>query len=123
MDNNPATLGQTQVPPRTTVTQAGEKTLYTRIYPPIRAGLCDACGVMDKNQPATMQYKLCPHYRGIEAECMYCDKSRNQEEVIRMSELRVFDHPFQKDQFGRPALAMYCDSFECRNKFDQEFRK
>lgn len=121
--NNQPTLGQEQVIPRQTVKKDGVSTQYSRVYPHIRGGLCDACGVIDNNLPATEQYKLCPHYRGLQAECMYCDRSKSPQEVIRISDLYVFDHPYQKDQQGRPALAMVCDSFPCRNQFDAEFRK
>ncbi len=120
--SNPAAAGQT-VPLRETEKKGGVMGLYTRIDPRIYGGICEKCGVLDKNQESEYQYKLCEHYRGLNLECSYCDPTKDQREVTRISQLYVYDHPFKKDQYGRPVLGVVCDSFTCQNAFNIEFGK
>lgn len=108
---------------RETVRKGGQMGFTTRIYPAVYGGLCEACGVVDKNQDSSYQYKLCEHYRGLSLECNYCEPTKDQNEVARISKLYVFDHPFQKDSSGRPALGVVCDSFNCQNAFNLEYGK
>lgn len=122
MENNPNVVVQ-PAPIRETEKKGGVSTLYTRIYPNVTGGLCEKCGVMDKNQPSEYQYKLCEHYRGLSLDCSYCDPTKDQKEVTRISKLYVYDHPFKKDSYGRPVLGVVCDSFTCQNQFNIEFGK
>ena len=120
--NNATTVGNMAQPPRETERRGGKSVPYTRMYPLIKAGQCDACGTLDKDQPAVYQYKLCPHYRGMgEIECSYCDPSKDPQEVMRYSVMKVHDHPYDKDSYGRPKLVVVCDSYECSNKHENRF--
>lgn len=92
----------------------------TRVYPKVRGGICDKCGVLDPNADSQDQYKLCEHFRGLSLECNYCDPTKDQREVTRISVLYVYDHATQRDELGRPALAVVCDSFTCTSKFNAE---
>lgn len=120
--NNPTASGSSVTLPRETVRKGGKMGFVTRVYPRVVGGICERCGVLDKNRDSEDQYKLCEHYRGLTLECNYCDASKDQREVTRISELYVYDHPTQKDAQGRPALAVVCDSFTCRSRFDADFR-
>ena len=120
---NPNTPVQNVGIPRTTVRQEGRMGHRTRVYPRVKGGICDWCGVLDPNQDSQDQYKLCPHYRGLTLECNYCDPTKDQREVTRMSDLYVYDHPTQRGADGLPALAVVCDSFSCTDRFNKEFGK
>lgn len=114
---NPTTMSQPHMPPRETERQGDLTVPYTRIYPQVRGGQCEYCGVLDNTLPATEQYKLCPHYRNMGAiRCSYCDASRDPNEVMRMAVMNVHDHPYEKDAYGRPKLVVVCDRYECSNK-------
>ncbi len=119
---NPNTPVQNVGTPRTTVRHEGVMGHVTRRYPKVHGGICDWCGVLDNNRDSQDQYKLCPHYRGMSLECNFCDVTKDQREVTRISELYVYDHPTQKGPDGLPALAVVCDSFTCRSAFNQIFR-
>lgn len=122
MPNNPTAPGSTVTPPRETVRQGGGGATYTsRIYPRVYGGICEKCGILDKNVDSIHQYKLCEHYRGMSLECNYCDSTKDQNEVTRISSLKVYDHPYKKDSYNRPALGVVCDSFTCTNAFRMEF--
>lgn len=120
--DNPTATGQS-VSNRQTARQGGTMGFYTRVYPRIYGGQCEKCGVLDKNQPAEYQYKLCEHYRGLAIECNYCDATKDQKEVTRISDLYVYDHPSMRDSKGEPMLAAVCNSFTCQNAFNIEYRK
>lgn len=120
---NPNATVQPVSPPRETVRKGGVMGHTTRIYPKIYGGICEKCGVLDKNMDSEYQYKLCEHYRGLSIECNYCDPTKDQKEVTRISQLYVYDHPYNKDSFGRPALGVVCDSFTCQNQFNIEYGK
>lgn len=119
MDNSNATVQN--VSNRETVRKGNVMGFTTRVYPKIYGGICEKCGVLDKNQGSEYQYKLCEHYRGLSLECNYCDPTKDQKEVTRISQLYVYDHPFQKDSQGNPALAVVCDSFTCQDQFNKEY--
>jgi len=135
MDKNPTAVSEkAQIPKEEPVVQAppapaprelekkeGTRTYYTRIYPRVNGGICEKCGVIDKNQPAIYQYKLCEHYRGLSLECSYCDPTRDPDEVVRISSLKIYDHPTKKDAQGRPVLGVVCDSYDCTARFNSEF--
>ncbi len=107
--------------PRQMERQGGKTVPYTRMYPLIRGGQCEKCGTVDPNQEAIYQYKLCPHFRGMNIECSYCDPTKNPDEVIRVSVMKVHDHPYEKDQAGRPLLVAVCDSYDCSTKHGSRF--
>lgn len=121
MNNNPTAVGHTVQMPRETEKKEGRIAMVTRIYPAVYGGTCEKCGVLDHNVDAIHQYKLCEHYRGMNLECSYCDSSKDQNEVARISKLHVYDHPFKKDSQGRPVLGVVCDSFNCMQKFNAEY--
>lgn len=107
--------------PRQVERRGGKTVSYTRMYPLVRGGLCEACGVLDKNQPSQYQYKLCPHFRGMNLECSYCDPSKDQNEVIGRAILKIHDHPYEKDSNGSPTLVVVCDSYTCSEKHLERF--
>lgn len=121
--NNPTAGGATVQPPRQTERIEGVMAQYTRVYPKIYGGICEKCGVLDKDAPSTHQYKLCEHYRGMELNCSYCDPTKDSTEVTRISKLYVYDHPYKKDSYGRPVLGVVCDSYNCQAQFNEEFRR
>ena len=69
---NPTTVSENAQMPRQGERRGGVSVPYTKMYPLIKGGQCDFCGTIDKNQEAIYQYKLCPHFRGIQLECSYC---------------------------------------------------
>lgn len=108
---------------RETARKNGVIGLTTRVYPRIYGGVCEKCGTLDKNQEPMYQYKLCEHYRGLSIECNYCEPTKDQKEVTRISQLFVYDHPTMRDSNGLPMLAAVCDSFTCQNQFNIEYGK
>lgn len=80
----------------------------SRVFPQVKGGVCEFCGVLDSHQPGDMQYKLCPHYRGMELKCVYCPLEKNQDEVVRNSTLNVREHPYRPGE-----MVVWCGSFEC----------
>lgn len=119
---NPTATGQT-VSNRETARKGGVMGFSTRVYPYVYGGLCEKCGIVDKNQPSHLQYKLCEHYRGLSLECNYCESTKDQNEVARISKLYVYDHPSIRDSKGEPVLGVVCDSFTCQNQFNLEYGK
>jgi len=91
---------------------------FTHHYPEIRGGTCEWCGVKDPTQPATIQYQLCDHFKGLgELRCSYCDETRNPEDVIYHATLNVHDHPDNPDK-----LVVVCDSYDCSQKHLARFK-
>lgn len=90
----------------------------TRRYPEVRGGVCEYCGVLDKNVESIYQYKLCEHYRGKQLMCSYCPSSKHPDEVIRYSVLKVADSPDNANE-----LVVWCDSYECSERHISRFRK
>ena len=91
---------------------------YTRRFPQIRGGICEFCGVIDGRYSSQDQYKMCPHYRGMQARCTYCPENKDPDEVVRVSEMNVAEHP---DKPG--VLIMWCNSFECSKKHLDRFKQ
>ena len=89
---------------------------FSRRYPEVRGGQCEYCGTLDPNQPGDLQYKLCPHYRGMELKCVYCPQNKDQAEVVRNSTLNVAEHPYRPGE-----LLVWCRSFECSKKHEEAF--
>lgn len=90
----------------------------TRRFPQVRAGICEFCGVLDPNVPSEHQYKLCPHYRGMQLRCSYCDASKNPDDIIGHSVMNVAEHP---DKPG--TMIVWCDSYECSRKHEARFKR
>ena len=109
---------QMPVAPRLHVERQGAQSeAITRRYPQIRGGICEFCGVLDQNQPAKYQYRLCPHYRGMEARCTYCPESKDPEDVVYHEILNVAEHP---DKPG--TLVMWCGSYNCSQAHTRRFK-
>lgn len=89
----------------------------SRRFPQVRGGTCEFCGVMDNQQPGDQQYKLCPHYRGMDLRCVYCPLSKDQDEVVRNSTLNVAEDPFSPG-----TLLVWCGSFDCSRKHLERFK-
>ena len=88
-----------------------------RKYPEVRGGVCEFCGVLDPNQPSQYQYKLCPHYRGMQLSCDYCGHKRDGDEVAYHSTLLVHDHPYNPD-----LLVVRCNSYDCAKAHEERFK-
>ena len=106
-------------PVKKTIERQGASTEpYTRRLPEIRGGVCEFCGILDKNVPAQFQYQLCPHYRGIgEIRCSYCDEAKNPTDVNLKAILNVHEHPDNPNK-----LVVVCNSLECSDKHIRRFR-
>lgn len=120
MENNaPGTMPQMHTTPRTMrAERLGAETIpQSRRFPEIRGGQCEFCGTLDPNYPGHLQYKLCPHYRGMEAKCTYCPPEKDQVEVVRSSRLNVAEHPFQPGVY-----IMWCNSTACSEKHIERFK-
>lgn len=89
----------------------------TRSFPNVRGGICEFCGVMDSNTPSQYQYKLCPHYRGLQLWCKYCPAEKDPNEVIRATLLKVVEDPYQPG-----TLMAVCDRYDCQQKFQKEYK-
>jgi len=119
---NPTTVSANAQSLRQMERQGDTTVPYTVMYPLIKGGQCDFCGTLDRNQPAGMQYKLCPHFRGMgDVRCSYCDASKDPKEVIGRSIMKVHDHPTDRDELGRPKIIAVCDSYECSTKHRARF--
>ncbi len=90
---------------------------YTHHYPKVIAGVCEYCGIMDPNQPSQYQYKLCPHFRGLDLRCSYCADHKNPDEVNKTTILNIHSHPQDPNR-----LAVVCKSFECSEKHLARFQ-
>ncbi len=124
MNTTPAAVSQPAPIPRQTERKGGVSGFTTRIYPRVIGGVCEKCGILDKDAPSTDQYRMCEHYRTIGMlECSYCDPTKDVQEMTRISNLYIYDHPYKKDEYGRPVLGCVCDSFTCQDKFNKEFGK
>lgn len=88
------------------------------VYPTVRAGICDRCGVLDPNTESFYQYKLCEHYRGKEMGCSYCVSTTDQNEVIRYSIIQVFDSPDNPNE-----LVTVCNASTCLDKHYKRFQR
>lgn len=90
---------------------------YSVRYPQVRGGLCEYCGVIDGNYPSEMQYKMCPHFRGMQLRCSYCPASKNPDDVINHTVLQVAEHPDNPNK-----LVVWCNSYECSKKHLERFQ-
>lgn len=119
MNDTPATVGQPAPARKKTIERQGVSSApYTARYPQVRGGICEFCGVLDKNQPSEFQYKLCPHFRDIgQLRCSYCDESKDPNDVIGHSIINVAAHPDNPDK-----LVVWCNSFTCSEKHLARFQ-
>ncbi len=126
MNESPATLGQnvnapdySQQPRNMRLTPRGATSSPTsRVFPRVLGGQCEFCGTIDPTQPGDMQYKLCPHYRGMDLKCVYCPPTRDQEDVVRSSRLNVREHPYRPGE-----LLVWCQQFDCIQKHEAAFKQ
>jgi hypothetical protein len=98
--------------------QGSQSEPYTRRFPQIRGGVCEYCGVLDPHVPSQFQYKLCPHYRGMQARCTYCPETKDPDEVVYHSNMNVAEHPDNPS-----TLIMWCDSYDCSRAHEKRFRR
>lgn len=87
------------------------------VYPTVRAGICDRCGVLDQNVDSVHQYKLCSHYRGKQLMCSYCPSTTNPDEVIQRSIMQVFGSPTNPNE-----LVVVCNTTTCQDKHFKRFQ-
>lgn len=88
----------------------------THKFPQVRGGICEYCGVIDQNTPSQFQYKLCPHYRGMQLRCTYCPQTKDSDDVNYHSSLNIYEHPDNPNK-----LVVVCDSYDCLKKHQQRF--
>lgn len=106
-----------QLPREMTIGRPGEAGgLVSRAFPDVRGGVCEYCGVIDPNQPGDIQYKLCPHYRGMSLRCSFCKDTADHDEVVRASKMLVKEDPYAPGK-----LVTLCGSYECTRKFEQKY--
>lgn len=98
--------------------QGSQSEPYTQRFPQIRGGVCEFCGVLDKNVPSQFQYKLCPHYRGLQARCTYCPENKDPDDVVYHAAMNVASHPENPS-----TLIMWCDSYECSRAHEKRFKR
>mgnify|MGYP003396068090 CR=1 FL=1 len=91
---------------------------FSRVFPRVKGGQCEFCGTLDPHQPGDLQYKLCPHYRGMDLKCVYCPQNKDQDDVVRNSTLQVREHPYRPGE-----LLVWCGSFECVKKHEEAFKQ
>ena len=89
---------------------------YTKRYPQVRGGVCEFCGILDKNVPSEFQYKLCSHFRGLELRCSYCDEAKDPSDVVGHSTLNIAEHPDNPDK-----IVVWCNSYTCSEKHLKRF--
>lgn len=90
---------------------------YSVRFPEVRGGICEYCGVKDMNQPSENQYKLCDHFRGMQLRCSYCPETKDANEVINHTTLKIAEHPDNPSK-----LVVWCDSYECSKKHLERFK-
>lgn len=91
---------------------------YTRRFPQVRGGICEFCGVLDRETPSQYQYKLCPHYRGMQLQCSYCPSTKDPDDVIYHTNLNVAESPSNPNE-----LIVWCDAYECSKAHNERFQK
>ena len=89
----------------------------TFIYPEVRGGVCEFCGIIDGNYPSNYQYKLCQHYRGKQLACSYCPSEKDVDDVITHARLRILQHPDNAKK-----LVICCDAFDCKKAHEKRWK-
>ena len=125
INESPTTLGQhvnapsSDLPRNMRLTPRGAvSSPMSRVYPRVLGGQCEFCGTIDPYQPGDMQYKLCPHYRGMDLKCVYCPPTKDQDDVVRTSRLNVREHPYHPGE-----LLVWCQQFDCVKKHEMAFKQ
>ncbi len=90
---------------------------YTRRHPQVRGGVCEFCGILDGNVPSQFQYKLCPHYRGMQLRCSYCPENKDPDDILYHGILNVADSP------DGQSLIAWCDSYDCSRAHEARFKR
>lgn len=107
------------LPRQMQVERSGERSMgYSRRFPQVRGGICEYCGVVDGNQPSQYQYKLCNHYRGMQLRCTYCPESKDPDDVINHTILKIAEHPDNPNK-----LVVWCDSYDCSKAHEARFNR
>jgi len=96
--------------------QGASRVAYSVRWPRVIGGQCEICGVMDKNAPAEYQYKLCPHYSGMDLKCSYCDATKDPNQVNIHSRLNIAEHPDNPDK-----LVVWCSQLTCVQAHEKRF--
>lgn len=110
-DSAPDTVMQVQVE-----RQGAGRTQSSGRYPQVRGGVCEFCGILDKYLPSEMQYKLCPHFRGLELRCSYCPETSDPTAVVGHNVLNVAHHPDNPSK-----LVVWCGSYTCSEAHTKRF--
>lgn len=103
------------------IERKGSGTYATSVrHPRVIGGVCEFCGIMDKNWEARDQYKLCEHYRGMQLNCSYHVYPPNQtvDDLIEHEILNIADSPDNPNE-----LVIWCGEFECSRKHIERFDK
>lgn len=90
---------------------------FTRRFPQVRGGICEFCGVLDQNVPSQFQYKLCPHFRGMQLQCSYCPAEKNPDDIVYHESLNIASHPDNPNM-----LVVWCGSYECSRAHENRFK-
>jgi len=105
--------------------QGSTSEVRTRMYPPIRCGVCDFCGIRDNKQPSETQYLLpheptCP-YSAIggmgQLACSYCPDNSDPYEVVKTRLLMIHASPTAPGQ-----IIAVCDSLGCSAAHEKRFK-
>ena len=113
-----APVYQPAMPRQKTIERQGNVSApYSRRFPQVRGGVCEFCGVLDPNVPSQHQYKLCPHYRGMQLRCTYCPEAKDADDIIYHSTMNIAEHPDNPDK-----LVVWCNSYECSKKHLERFK-
>lgn len=111
-----------QLPPEQMERGASGTVPLTHHYPTVNAGVCEFCGVIDPHYKG-FQYRLCPHFKGMaELACSYCPIDKDPTEVTRSHSLNIYDHPYERDQWGRKTKIVVCSGTQCVEKHHTRFK-
>lgn len=86
-------------------------------HPQVRGGICSFCGVLDPNVESQYQYKLCPHYRGLQLRCTYCPQAKDSDDVNYHAVLNITEHPDNPDK-----IVVCCNAYDCVRKHEERFK-
>lgn len=108
-----------QAPKRMLERQGSRSEPYVRHLPEVRGGVCEFCGILDRNVPSQYQYKLCPHFRDLGTlSCTYCPSTKDPDEVNYKAVLHTMEHP------DRPGVYIaVCNSYECEKAHQERWQR
>lgn len=92
-------------------------------FPRIIGGVCESCGIIDRNLASELQYTKCKHYKDLydtqgQFRCSYCDETVDPVAVVKAHTLNVATHP---DDPSR--LVLWCGSYKCLQKHEKRFKR